>query len=127
MDINSITRNNDFRRIYSRGKSYVSPALVVYVMKNRSNNIRVGITTSKKIGNAVQRNRSRRIIREAYRELAPNIKSGYDLIFVARGRTPYMKSPQIKKHMERALLAESILERHSRSQSVEKSKDTNKK
>ena len=52
-----ICRNNDFRRIYARGKSYVSPLVVVYALKNRTKNVRVGITTSKKVGNAVQRNR----------------------------------------------------------------------
>ena len=51
----TICRNNDFRRIYARGKSYVTPLVVVYVLKNRTKNVRVGITTSKKIGNAVQR------------------------------------------------------------------------
>ena len=50
-----LCRNNDFRRLYARGKSYVTPLVVVYVMKNRTKNVRVGITTSKKIGNAVLR------------------------------------------------------------------------
>ena len=61
----SICRNNDFRRLYAKGKSFVSPLVVVYVKKNRNQGLRVGITTSKKIGNAVLRNRSRRVIREA--------------------------------------------------------------
>lgn len=43
-----ITRNNDFRRAYKRGKSHVSPLLVAYVLKNRLGCTRVGITTSKK-------------------------------------------------------------------------------
>ena len=41
-----ICRNNDFRRIYARGKSYVSPLVLVYALKNRTKNVRVGITTS---------------------------------------------------------------------------------
>ena len=84
-----ICRNNDFRRIYARGKSYVSPLVVVYALKNRTKNVRVGITTSKKVGNAVQRNRSRRVIREAFRALAPRVRPGFDLVLVARGKTPY--------------------------------------
>ena len=83
-----ICRNNDFRRIYARGKSYVSPLVVVYALKNRTKNVRVGITTSKKVGNAVQRNRSRRVIREAFRALAPRVRPGFDLVLVARGKTP---------------------------------------
>lgn len=105
----SICRNNDFRRIYARGKSFVSPLVVAYVLKNRTKNIRVGITTSKKVGNAVLRNRSRRVIREAYRELMPRLKNGYDLVFVARGRTPHVKSTDIRRHLEKHLTAAGIL------------------
>lgn len=106
----SLCRNNDFRRLYARGKNLVTPVVVVYVMKNRGQGVRVGITTSKKIGNAVQRNRSRRVIREAYRELSDRVKTGYDLVFVARGRTPYVKSTEIKKQLEKQLLKAGVLE-----------------
>lgn len=107
--IAAITRNNDFRRAYRRGKSYVSPLLVTYALKNRLGETRVGITTSKKVGNAVVRSRARRVLREAYRGLAPDVKPGYDLIFVARGRTAGAKSTQVQKHMERQLLAAGLL------------------
>ena len=98
-----IKENRDFRRIYTRGKSYVSPVVVTYVLKNRSQNVRVGITTGKKTGNAVKRNRSRRIIREAFRTLAPRIKKGTDLIFVARTKTAYIKSTELLPEMEKQL------------------------
>lgn len=104
-----ICRNNDFRRIYARGKSYVSPLVVVYVLKNRTKNLRVGITTSKKVGNAVQRNRSRRVIREAYRALAPRLRPGFDLVLVARGRTPFSKSTDVGRCLERQLSAAGLL------------------
>ena len=100
-----LTRNNDFRRAYARGKSYVSPVVVVYVIKNRYKMLRVGITTSKKIGNAVHRSRARRVIREAYRQLAGRVRPGVDLVFVARGRTPYVKSTEVQRHMEKQLKA----------------------
>ncbi len=64
--------------------------------------------TSKKIGNAVQRNRSRRVIREAFRVIEPLIREKtdkrYDFIFVARGKTPYVKSTQIYELMKKQLL-----------------------
>lgn len=90
-----LNQNKDFRRLYGRGKSKVHPALVTYVTKNRVGHCRVGITTSKKIGNAVSRNRARRVIREAYRQLLPQIGGNYDLVFVARTKTTFMKSTQI--------------------------------
>ena len=104
-----ICRNNDFRRIYARGKSYVSPLVVVYALKNRTKNVRVGITTSKKVGNAVQRNRSRRVIREALRALAPRVRPGFDLVLVARGKTPYVKSTDVRRQLERQLQAAGLL------------------
>ena len=104
-----ICRNNDFRRIYARGKSYVSPLVVVYTLKNRTKNVRVGITTNTKVGNAVQRNRSRRVIREAFRALAPRVRPGFDLVLVARGKTPYVKSTDVRRQLERQLQAAGLL------------------
>lgn len=105
----SICKNNEFRRIYQRGKSYVTPLVVVYVMKNRINAVRLGVTTSKKVGNAVLRSRSRRVIREAYRSLSDRVRLGYDLVLVARGRTPHVKSTDVKRHLEKQLAAAGIL------------------
>ena len=50
-----IRRNAEFGRVYARGKSYVNPALVLYVLKTRGKKTRVGLTATKKIGHAVQR------------------------------------------------------------------------
>jgi ribonuclease P protein component len=104
-----IKENRDFRRIYAKGKSYVNPVLVTYVLKNRSKNVRIGITTSKKTGNAVKRNRSRRVIREAFRMIAPGVQTGYDFIFVARGKTPFVKSTDVCRAMEQQLKGAGVL------------------
>ena len=48
-----IRRNSEFGRVYARGKSYVNPALVLYVLKTRGRKTRVGLTATKKIGHAV--------------------------------------------------------------------------
>lgn len=84
---------------------------MTYVRKNRLGIIRVGITTSKKIGNAVMRNRSRRVIREAFRELSPRVSAGYDLVFVARGKTPHKKSTEVRKQLEKQLFAAGVFTR----------------
>ena len=100
MKVLTLKQNSDFRRAYGRGKSFSDPALVTYVLKNnRAGVCRMGITTSKKIGNAVERNRSRRIIRAAFRELTPSVNGGYDFVFVARSRTKHLKSTDIQKIM----------------------------
>jgi ribonuclease P protein component len=96
----TLKENRDFHRLYKKGKCFVSPVLVTYVLKNRNDNLRYGITTGKKIGNAVKRSRSRRIIRAAFSSLYPSLNKGYDIVFVARGKTPYVKSDNIKEAME---------------------------
>ena len=83
-----IRRNSEFGRVYARGKSYVNPALVLYVLKTRGRNTRVGLTATKKIGHAVQRNRARRVMKAAIDEHLDHNIGGYDLIFLAQGHDP---------------------------------------
>ena len=103
----TLNSNTDFRRAYMRGKVYTNPALVTYVIKNRAGICRIGITTSKKIGNAVQRNRARRVIREAYRSLTPP-EGGFDIVFVARTKTVYKKSTDISAVMRKHLISAGV-------------------
>lgn len=98
----TLKENCDFRRLYGKGKSIQAPALVSYVMKNRAGICRIGITSSKKIGNAVERNKSRRLIRAAFHNVYKNYSDklcGYDIIFVCRVKTRYKKSTEIEKIM----------------------------
>lgn len=105
MKIKALNQNKDFRRLYYRGKSRASANLVTYVMRSRAPGVRVGITSSKKIGNAVERNRARRVIRAAYCSLAGRISGGWDIVFVARGSTCRVKSQAVAADMEKHLLA----------------------
>lgn len=106
----TLTRNGDFVRLYHRGKSYTNPALVVYLQKNRAGICRVGITVSKKIGNAVCRNRCKRVIRAAYRALEPSVCGNYDFVFVARGKTSSIKSTELEKIMQSMLQKAGVLQ-----------------
>lgn len=93
----SLNQNTDFLRLYRRGKSCTDPALVVYAMKNRAGFCRVGITVSKKTGIAVERNRSRRIIRAALREVMKQNETGnFDIVLVARTKTKHLKSTDLE-------------------------------
>ena len=60
----TLKENYEFRRVYQRGSSAVSGAMVVYCRKNKLGRNRLGITASTKIGGAVTRNRARRRLRE---------------------------------------------------------------
>ena len=97
----TVKENYEFRRIYRKGKSAVSPALVMYCQRNRQGKSRLGVTVSTKLGGAVVRNRVRRQLREIYRLNKTEMKSGYDIILVARGKTPYMKSTELSRELSK--------------------------
>ena len=82
----TVKKNSDFRRIYARGKSAVTPYMVVYCRKNQTQGNRTGYTVSAKLGHAVIRNRIKRRLREVYRENSASLRNGFDLIIVARSR-----------------------------------------
>ena len=118
MKSSAIKENKVFRRLYHRGKSKAGASLVTYCMKNRRGETRVGITTSKKIGTAVERNRARRIVREIFRKTAPiraafsqleDGVTGWDLVFVARSRTTRVKMQVVLADMEKQLTALGVL------------------
>lgn len=99
----SLVRNSDFVRAYKRGKNVVHPHVVVYVNKNRVKHTRVGITCSKKVGKAVVRNRARRVLRSGLEQVLPNGAGGVDIVLVARGRTPFLKSWQLAQTLRKLL------------------------
>lgn len=113
-DYISMNRNTDFRRLYTRGKSFTHPALVTYVMRNRAGTCRLGITTSKKIGNAVERNRSKRVIRAAFYPVSGEVSGCWDIVFVARSRTKWMKSTELVKIMQKQLTAAGVIQQQKK-------------
>ncbi len=104
-----LRQNTQFRTVYYRGKSNTDPLLIVFVRKNRQPLTRVGITTGKKVGNAVARSRCRRVIRAAYRALQPRVLVGYDIVFVARSKTAFVKTQAVQNVMERLLQELGVL------------------
>lgn len=105
----TLKQNTDFRRAYARGRTYTNAALVLYCNKNREGICRVGVTTSKKIGNAVERNRCRRVIMAGYRNVTPLCSGGWDLVFVARFKTKHIKSTEIERIMTEQLRAAGVI------------------
>jgi len=80
----TIKENRTFRRIYSKGRSVVTPFLVLYCRPNGRDHNRLGVTVSTKLGCAVVRNRARRRLREVFR--LASLRQGYDIVLVARSR-----------------------------------------
>ena len=99
----TIKQNHEFRRLYNKGKSAVTPSMVVYCRRSRFDHNRVGITVSTKLGCAVKRNRARRRLRELFRLAQPKMKQGYDVILVARTRAVTVAHEKLKADFDRAL------------------------
>lgn len=79
-----LKKTHQFKTVYKRGESYANKWLVLYVLKNKKRLRRVGYSVSKKVGKAVVRNRVKRLLREVYRHNQDKLKTGLDLVFIAR-------------------------------------------
>ena len=106
--LQKIKTNRDFHRIYNRGKSYVAPTVVTYIRRRNGDGIYLGITSSKKIGGAVQRNRAKRVITAAVRECMPNIIGGCEFIIVARTCILSAKSTEVAAILKKQLKAAQV-------------------
>lgn len=83
-----LTRSIDFKRVRRSGKSYAHPLVVLYVLKSDQAGVRVGVSAGLAVGNAVKRNRAKRLLRAAMQELIPQTVSGSDLLLLARSPLP---------------------------------------
>lgn len=79
-----LTNSSDFKRVRHTGQSFAHPFVLLIVSKNQLDHARFGFTAGKSVGNAVQRNRAKRRLREAFRLLLPRITPGWDVVAIAR-------------------------------------------
>lgn len=123
MKYTAISENHLYSKAYAKGKKFVTDHVAVYILpdlhakklqkanpkKQKLN--RIGLTVTKKIGGAVERNRVKRIIREAYRMIdrEHGVKCGFLVVIVARGTALDSNTNQIKKDLETALLRLGML------------------
>lgn len=96
-----LNNNRDFLTLYKKGRYFASKYSVIYVRPNGKPFNRLGITAGKKVGNAVHRNRAKRLIRLAYREIEIDLPVGIDLVIVARGHICTVKSQEFCDYMKK--------------------------
>ena len=108
----TLRKQRDFSRVYNRGSSRGSRYVVILYRENGLGYTRTAFVASKKVGNAVTRNRARRLMREAYRSLESGIVKGFDIIFVARNTIAGCKEDEVERVMKAALKGCELLKKH---------------
>lgn len=83
-DFETLGKNSDFRKVYNKKKSFANRLLVMYILENGTDTIRLGVSVSKKVGNSIVRHRLARLIREAFRLNSHKVKRGLDIVVIAR-------------------------------------------
>jgi ribonuclease P protein component len=97
-----LTGSTDFKRVRQLGTTYAHPFIVVIVLPNNMHKSRFAIAAGRSIGNAVQRNRAKRILREAMRASLGKIKAGWDVVILARkpiANAPYSEVSSALNHL----------------------------
>ncbi len=107
---NRIKKNDEFQQVFKRGTSFANRQLVLYYLKKKDQeHFRIGLSVSKRIGNAVTRNQIKRYLRQAFHEMEENILSEYDLVIIARKPTNRMNYHEIKKSLNHVLSKNNLL------------------
>jgi ribonuclease P protein component len=82
-----LSRSGEFERVYREGRSHASRHLVVYAFPRAEDDDtepRLGVSVGRKVGGAVERNRMKRLLREAFWAAAEELREGHDFVIVAR-------------------------------------------
>lgn len=108
-----LKKNYEFLRVYKKGKFYAGKYLVLYVLNNRSQMNRLGISVSRKVKKSVRRNRIKRLARESYRRYEDKLRTGYDLVISARHTEELPRFSDIVSEMKFLLKKMDVFEKEN--------------
>lgn len=92
-----LKKSSDFQRVRRAGKAIAHPFVVLLYLPNEIDQVRVGVAAGKSIGNAVQRNRAKRVLRAAMQAFLTDLRPGFDIILIARKPVLEAKSTDLMK------------------------------
>jgi ribonuclease P protein component len=92
-----LTGTNDFKRVRRTGRSYAHPLVVLIALRSEEDKPRFAVSASRSVGKAVQRNRAKRLIREAVRPVLPQVSPGWDIVLLARERIGGASQDQVRE------------------------------
>lgn len=99
-----LQKNEDFQQVFRLGSSAANRQFVIYqLQKEGQTTVRIGLSVSKKLGNAVQRNLTKRLMKEVLRETAEELKQDRDVVIIARKPVTSMELGEIQKSLRHVL------------------------
>jgi ribonuclease P protein component len=111
-----IKKNKDFQEAFKKGRSFANRQFVVYVLpKEEQTRFRVGLSVSKKLGNAVMRNQIKRYIRQAVFELKDSMQQELDYVIIARKPLVEMDFFEVKKSLTHVLKVGKVFQKEENS------------
>lgn len=110
-----LQKNEEFQQVFQLGSSAANRQFVVYqLQKTEQQTVRIGLSVSKKLGNAVQRNRIKRLMKEVLRDTAEELKQDRDVVIIARKPVTSMELGEMEKSLRHVLNVAKLFQKPKR-------------